>query len=152
MNLFNIYIKKSENEAIEDLAVIKNGFSFTAFLFGVLWFLQHKMWKEFCGLLLVNIVFIYIFNKGWFGVFDIFFLELGLFCIVGLNANYWHEQCLLAHQYQFVGCVFGKNKDEAKLRFISNCFKDGENNNIFCPSISEFKKSSSKNLQQYFTI
>jgi hypothetical protein len=154
MKLFNIYIKKSESQTIEDLVVIKDGFSFPALLFNIFWFLQHRMWKECFGLVLVNAVFIFIFNKGWFGSFDIFALELGLALIISLNANYWYEQHLLAQQYQFVGCVFGKNRDEAKLRFVSNCFKDDEQNNIFCPSISNFKKtkvSTHKDIHQYFT-
>jgi hypothetical protein len=149
MKLFNIYIKKSENQAIEDLAVIKNGFSIFAFLFNILWFLQHKMWRESIALIVVNAVFGFVFHRDWFGTLDMFGLEFGLALIIGLNANYWYEQNLLAQKYQFVGCVFGKNRDEAKLRFISNCFKDDEQNNIFCPSIADLKNT--RDQQQYFT-
>lgn len=153
MKLFNIYIKKSENQSIEDLAVIKNGFSIFAFLFNILWFLQHKMWKESSALILVSTVFGVLFHRGWFGSLDMFGLELGLLLIVGLNANYWYEQHLLKLKYQFAGCVFGKNRDEAKLRFVSNCFKDDNENNIFCPSIGNFKKTKehSNKERQYFT-
>ncbi len=154
MKLFNIYIKKSENQTIEDLVVIKNCFSIFAFLFGIFWFLQHRMWKESFALVAVNIVFGFVFHKGWFGGLDIFGIEFGLMLIIGLNANYWYEQHLLEQKYQFGGCVFGKNIDEAKLRFISNCFEDGKQNNIFCPSITDFQKTkeyTNKDSQQYFT-
>ncbi len=154
MKLFNIYIKKTENQAIEDLAVIENGFSIFAFLFNILWFLQHKMWKESFAFVVVNIVFSLIFHRGLFGGLDMFGIEFGLLLIIGLNANYWHEQHLLVNKYQFIGCVFGKNRDEAKLRFISNCFKDNDKNNIFCPSIANFNKTKehSNKEQQFFTI
>ena len=155
MKLFNIYLKKSDNQTIEDLVVIKDGFSFPAFWFSIFWFLQHRMWKECLGLVLISSIFISVLhNKGWFGSFDTLIIVSGFLLIVGLNANYWYEQHLLAQQYQFVGCVFGENKDEAKLRFISNCFKDEEQNKIFSPSIGDFKRAKAnqyQDLKQYFT-
>ncbi len=153
MKLFNIYIKKTEADAIEDLAVVKSNFSYLAFLFNILWFLQHKMWKEAFALALVDILLIIIGQKGLFGSLDILAIELGLLLIVGLNAGYWYEQYLIKRNYQFVGNVFGKNKDEAKLRFISNCFKgedqDQAQGEKFCPSIINLKQR--KNPSQYFT-
>jgi len=154
MKLFNIYLKKSDSQTIEDLVVIKDGFSFPAFWFSIFWFLQHRMWKECFGLVLVNAVLIFALNKGWFGSLDMLTIELGLLLIAGLNANYWYEQHLMTQKYQFVGCVFGENKDEAKLRFISNCFKDEEQGKIFSPSIGDFKKAKAnqyQDLKQYFT-
>ncbi|MES2677347.1 MAG: DUF2628 domain-containing protein [Pseudomonadota bacterium] len=147
MKLFNIYVKKSETDTIEDLVVVKSNFSYLAFLFGILWFLQHKMWKEAACLTLIDILLIIIGQKGLFGSFDILAIEFGLLLIVGLNAGYWYEQYLRKHNYQFVGNVFGKNKDEAKLHFISNCFKSEDQD--FCPSIISIKQR--KNPSQYFT-
>jgi hypothetical protein len=154
MKLFNIYIKKSDNTAIEDLVMIKSGFSFPAFFLNVLWFLQHKMWKEFFSLVIFNIILITLFQKNFFGDFDFFALELGFLLVVALNANYWYEQYLRQQNYQFTGCVFGKNKDEAKLRFISNYFKDQDQNTIFCPSILDTKNNNKgrSKFEQYFTI
>ena len=149
MKLFNIYIKKSEADTIEDLVVVKSNFAYLAFLFNILWFLQHKMWKEAASLTLINILLTIICQKGLFGSLDVMTIEFGLLLIVGLNAGYWYEQYLLKHNYQFVGNVFGENKDEAKLRFISNCFKNEEQDQAFCPSILNLKQNS---LSQYFTI
>ena len=151
MKLFNIYIKKSESNTIEDLVAVKSNLSYLAFLFNILWFFQHKMWKESIVFLLINAVFIAIFQKNFFGFSDALIIEFGLLLIVGLNAGYLYEKSLMRKNYQFSGTVFGKNKDEAKLRFISNCFKNEEDQGqSFCPSIINLKQG--KNLSQFFTI
>lgn len=150
MKLFTVYIKKSEADTIEDLSVVKSNFSYLAFLFNILWFLQHKMWKEAVALTLVDTILVIICQKGVFGSLDVLTIEFGLLLIVGLNAGYWYEQYLLKHNYQFVGSVFGENKDEVKLRFISNCFKSEEQGQAFCPSILNLKHN--KESSQYFTI
>ena len=153
MKLFSIYIKKSPNQQtgqqeIEDLVVVKNGFSCSAFLFNIFWFVQHKMWKEFATLLLINVIFGIVFQRGFWGGSDPFILEVGLMLIIAINAGYWYGQHLQNHNYQFFGCVFGKNRDEAKLRFIENYFKkDGD---AFCPPIIDLKKPQEP-TEQYFT-
>ena len=150
MKLFHIYIKKSSDQSIDDLTMIKNGFSFFAFLFNFLWFLQHKMWRESLAFVLVSIVFGFIFQKSWLSSFDIFIIQSSLMVMIGLNANYWYEQNLLKKDYQFVGCVYGKNEDEAKLKFISNCFDDKSEANIFSSSIFNLQKSQKP--QEYFSV
>lgn len=150
MKLFNIYVQKAEDDTIKDLVLVKSGFSLWAFIFNILWFLQHKMWRESIGILLVNILFFTIINKISFGGSSSSILEFGLILIVALNANYWYEQHLKNHHYQFLGCVFGKNRDEAKLRFVENFFNQSESNNKFCSSIFNLKKTTK--TTQYFTI
>lgn len=149
MKLFNIYIKKSENDSIDDLALVKSNFSYTAFIFNFLWFLQHRMWKESGSAIVVFAVFIAIAQKGFFSAFDIFLIWIGWAMIIGLNAGYWYEQKLINKGYVFYGNVFGKNKDEAKLRFISNCFKDKEHQ-IFSSSITNLEQALDKTSFKYF--
>jgi hypothetical protein len=151
MKLFNIYVKKSENDSIEDLVVVKSSFSYLAFIFSFFWFLQHKMWKESLVFIVVNSFLALLFHKNFFGSFDFIIMEAGLLAIIGLNCGYWFEQNLLKNKYQFVGNVFGQNKDEAKLRFISNCFKVDEENQPFSPNITDLKPKPKK-TNQYFTI
>ena len=146
MKLFSIYIKKSEANITEDLLGVKSNFSYLAFFFNIIWFLQHKMWRESLVFLLVNVLLILIFQKGFFGSFDFLIIELGLWSIIGLNAGYWYEKYLVKNNYQFAGNVFGKNEDEAKLRFISNYFKNEDQ--TICSSILDLKNNT--NLPKYF--
>ena len=129
MQLFNIYIKESLNQ-IEELVVVKNGFSFYAFLFNIFWFLQHKMWKEFFTILLINIIIGITIQQEWFVDSNATILQLGLILMIALNANYWYGQSLLKQNYQFSGCIFGKNDDEARLKFVTNYFQNNTKNNI----------------------
>ena len=121
---------------IDDLVLVLNKFSPTAFLFNFLWFAIRKMWKESAIFLLIAIGFGWLFYKLNFGALNIFALEIGLLLMVGLNAGYWYEQELLKRGYKFVGNVFGKNKNDAKIRFITNHFKSKTPNKIFSPSIT----------------
>lgn len=118
MKLYNSYIKKTKKGDVKDLIFIKNGFSFTAFFFNFLWFLYHKMFKGVVIVLLVDIFLIKITGIYKSSIFDIFVTFLGTSLIIAANANFWYSKYLKAKGYEFVGCVFGSNRDSAKLRFV----------------------------------
>jgi hypothetical protein len=82
MKLYSALIKKNEEGKISDAKLLKEGFSFFAFLFGPFWFFYHKMWREFFALLLADVAL------GFFVGFDQLFLEISLVFIIALNANY----------------------------------------------------------------
>ncbi|MFT5703787.1 MAG: hypothetical protein ACI9TO_001165, partial [Rickettsiales bacterium] len=103
MNLFNIYIKKSEDETIKDLFVVKSGFSYLAFIFGPFWFLQHKMWKESIIFISVNILLILALQKISLGTLNSVIIETAYLLFVGINAFYWFEKNLIKCNYQFIG-------------------------------------------------
>lgn len=127
MKLYNALIKKNNQGTIEDIILIKEGFSYPAFFFSGLWFLYHKMWKEFAVLALINILFA-VSSKISSG-FDKAALEFAFIFIIALNANYWFcEKLLKTKNYEFIGLVFGDNAANAKLRFIKNLEADHEIN------------------------
>ena len=180
MKLFNIYIKKSEDQKvqasnqenlnnpqnnnlagnsgmIEEISAIKTGFHYGAFIFNLFWFLFYRMWKEALILSVVNLVMVVIYSKGIFTFWDLIIMIFGLSLIMGLNAGYWLEQFLRKENYKFVGCVFGKNKEEAKLRFISNYFKSQDDDvqsqlleQMMSPSILDVKDN--RKAEPYFTV
>jgi hypothetical protein len=149
MKLFYIYVKKSLNQTIDDVVVIKNGFSFFAFTFNIFWFLQHKMWKKSVVLFCINIILGFIASKHWFDGMDILITELGLIVIIGLNANYWYEKKLLKENYQFFGCAYSNNENEAKLKFFSGLLDAKDKSNIFGQSIFNYAK---KQVTKYFSV
>ncbi|MBL6664775.1 MAG: DUF2628 domain-containing protein [Rickettsiales bacterium] len=118
MKAYNILIKRDSSNKIEDLAVIKEGFSFTAFLFGVLWFLYHRMFKEVLILLLVVMLIQQIasFSSG----FDDMLLELGLAVIIALNANFWLIQKLKRDGYEFVGMTKADDIEKARMEVVND--------------------------------
>ncbi len=118
MKIYNALIKKTSEGKIEDIVLLKEGFSFSAFFFSGFWFLYHKMWKEFFVLAVINILFIFFAKIS--SDFDKASLEIAFLFIIALNANYWLCEHLKNKNYEFIGLVFGDNESSAKLRFIKN--------------------------------
>lgn len=115
MKLYSAFIKKNNSNKIQDVILLKEGFSFLALFFNGLWFFYHKMWREFLVLILVNIIFA-TFGEVW-PSFDKFFLEIALVITIAINANNWLAQHLKNNGYQFVGMFFGRDLEEAQLNF-----------------------------------
>jgi hypothetical protein len=118
MKLYNVLIKKNSADEIEDIVIIKDGFSLNAFLFSALWFLYHKMNKEFWILIAFNILFAVAAKIFNFSYIDDLILQTSFFYLVAINANNWLIEDLQKKDYQNLGVVFGKNLVEAKIRFI----------------------------------
>ena len=126
MNIFNIYINKVNDDAIEDIEAVKNHFSFAAFFLNIFWFIHYRMWRETFVLIAVDAFLFLFFSYEIFGLVDVIIIQIWLSLLIGSNASCWYEKYLLKNNYKFHGCVFGKNKAEAKLRFIANYFKAEE--------------------------
>jgi hypothetical protein len=118
MKLYSAFIKRNDSKKVEDVVLIKEGFSFAALLFSNLWFLYHKMWCEFFVLVLANFVFAYFFTL--LPGFDKIFLQAAFVVIVALNANYWLCEYLKKRNYQFSGLVFGHDLTSARISFLKN--------------------------------
>jgi hypothetical protein len=124
MKLYNALVKKNKEGKVEDVILLKEGFSVCAFLFSGAWFLYHKMWQEFLALLLINIVFIFLGN--FYSNFDRIFLQTAFIFIVAFNANYWLCSHLKKKGYELAGLFFGADCDDARLSFVKN-FMVGSN-------------------------
>jgi hypothetical protein len=118
MKLYNSYIKKTEKDDIIDLIFIKNGFSFPAFFFNLLWFLYHKMMRGLILVIIIDIFLIKIYGIYKASATDILLAFISTSLIIAANANYWYGKGLKKKGYEFIGCVFGENKEAAKLRFV----------------------------------
>lgn len=133
MKLYNALVKRNPTGKIEDIVLIKDGFSWSAFLFSGLWFLYYRMWKDLLALIAVNFAFVFLAKIS--SSFDRIFLEFGFFFLIALNANYWRADHLKKKGYEFVGLVFGANQIDAKLRFVEG-LEDEFSEAILNPQIS----------------
>ncbi len=124
MKLYNALIKKTKEGKIEDIILLKDGFSYPAFFLNNIWFLYNKMWKEFVVLLGVSFSFMLLKAMGIFSSSDIFLLEVIFVFIIALNFNYWLVEHLKKQGYEFVGLVFGSDLTNAKMRFVKNLEND----------------------------
>ncbi len=118
MKFYSALIKKDETGSVEDAVMLYDGFSWQAFIFGGLWFLYHKMWREFALILLLNLL---IFHIPALSDFDKIMLEIAFNVIIAVNANYWLELRLQKKRgYKFSGMVGAANSVDAKLRLLQN--------------------------------
>jgi len=120
MKLYNALIQKNKEGKIEDVVLLKEGFSCAAFLFSSFWFLYHKMWKEFFALLATSIFLASLPKFVSLSGFDKVMLEIALLLIVALNANFWLTQNLKKRGYEFVGLIFGTDQVNAKVSFMKS--------------------------------
>lgn len=147
MKLYNVLIKKDQAEKIEDITLIKDGFSWGNFFFSSFWFLYHKMWQEF--LILTLISGFLTGSKIFSGNSDGVLLSFSLLMIVAFNANYWLCEHLKKKNYQFVGLIFGVNLEDARMRFIENLEVDVEvGDSILNPKAHLKQKKEAKKLKK----
>jgi len=121
MKTYNILIKQGSSKKIEDVAVIKEGFSITAFLFGVFWFLYHRMFKEV--LILIVVVFLIQQFTKISSDFDKVAIEMVLAIVIAFNANFWLANKYKNNDYEFVGLVHCDNIEEARMEAIKDLDK-----------------------------
>lgn len=125
MRSYSIFIKKNkENESIDDVILIKEGFNFYASIFNIFWFLFNKMW--ICSFIFISIVslIIYIFCNCI--ALSMIFLIL---IFIGFEANNLLIRKFQGSDYYFVGYSTGNDEKEAKLRFLDNFNKENKDKN-----------------------
>jgi hypothetical protein len=118
MKTYSALVKKNSQEEVEDLILLKEGFSWRAFIFGPLWFLYHKMWMEVAVLIAINFAFALLSKIS--SDLDKILLEISFLFIVALNANYWLNDRLRSKGYEFIGIAFGHDVLSAKLNILQN--------------------------------
>lgn len=127
MKFYNAYFSRDKKNKIDDVVVIKEGFSLTALILGPLWFLYHKMWQEFFTLILLKMAISIMGN--FLPTFDRLVMEIIVMFLVALNANYWYAQSLLKKDYKFLTIIGGLNKDDALFNVAkqhqTTTFRDG---------------------------
>ncbi len=125
MSLYSIYLKKNKKDnKIEDVACLKDGFSWLAFFFGPFWFLYHKMLKEFFILVAVHVIFANLSQNNFLGNIDFLILQIGFAILVAINANFWRALSLKKKNYQFASAIISSNCDLALVKFISHFSAD----------------------------
>lgn len=117
MKIYNVFIKEDKSGKIEDVVVLKDGFSLVAFIFTPLWFAYYKMWREFFVVLFFVFSLQILFAKVamFYGVI----LQIIMVILIAFNANYWlGEHLQKRKKYKFIGAVFGKNKAQARINLV----------------------------------
>lgn len=125
MKSYSIFIKTNkDNGSIDDVILIKEGFNFYAFIFGIFWFLVKKMW--ICSIIFLTIVFLISY---FFCYFIAFAIVLLLLIFIGFEANDLLIKKFQKNNYYFAGYTTGNDEKEAKLRFLDDLNQENEDKN-----------------------
>ncbi len=124
MKPYTALIKKDQNNKIEDVVLLEEGFSLMAFFFNGIWFLFHKMWLNAATIFAINYLLQSLGNAGAFSKIDLIFLEVSFLVIIAYNANHWFSEHLLRCGYQISGFVLASNKAEARIKAVQSLYSD----------------------------
>jgi hypothetical protein len=106
---------------LDDIILVKEGFSFLAAAFHCFWALYQRMWLVSFILLAINIFLIFLETKGYVRLGVLQPIRFGFLLFVGSNFNDWHRYAITKKGYVFQGVVSGKNEDEASYKFLQAC-------------------------------
>jgi len=102
----------------EKAIVLRDGFSFAAFLLTVFWFLWHRMWLEGLAALVIALAATALGTFAGLPLLGtVFSLLISLF--IGLEARNLHVQSLRRRGWRLVCVLDAANAAEAELRYVS---------------------------------
>ncbi|MDJ0895810.1 MAG: DUF2628 domain-containing protein [Alphaproteobacteria bacterium] len=102
----------------EDLVLVRDGFSFWAFLFTVLWALWNRLWWEAAALIVIWVVLSLIMNLLGADDFTQLMVSLGFQILVGFEARDLQRWALARRGWQELGMVSGNSEEAAERRFL----------------------------------
>jgi hypothetical protein len=105
-------------EDVDRLVFVREGFSWLAFLFPVLWLLWHRMWLPLLGYLLV--VLLFRFGGDAFGVSEMGMTLAALMAqlLFGFEANALRRWSLVRKGWSMQAVVEGRNHLAAEVRAL----------------------------------
>ena len=118
MRVFTVHLRRHGLDPDKDVRLVKEGFSWPAFLFSFFWALWHRMWWTALGLFVIVTgaglaVEALIPDPTAQGA-----VMLMLYAAVGFVANDLLRRHLAARGFAEVGPVCGQDRDDALYRFL----------------------------------
>ena len=120
MRLYSVHLRDHGRRADQDLILVKEGFSWPAFVFTFVWALFTRMWWVAIGLF--AIVMLSGYGLVALGVSETVdaIVTVALAVAVGFLGNDLRRWTLTRRGYQEVAMVSGKNAEEATRRFLDD--------------------------------
>jgi hypothetical protein len=117
MRVYTVHMRRPTLDPVADVVLVKEGFSWPAFAFSVLWALWCRLWLVALGLFALEVVvrgaITLLAADVWTGTA----LLLGMMVVMGLIGNDLKRWTLFRRGYLQVGVVIGANLDAAEQRF-----------------------------------
>jgi hypothetical protein len=116
MALYVIQARGEDQASLERATIIKDGFSWPAFIFAQLWLLYHRLWLVLLIWVLAEAAFAFVVlphvTAGTFVAVDVL-----AHLFIGLEGNRL-RQAKAARRAVMVGVAAGRDRDAAEARFF----------------------------------
>ncbi len=118
MRLYSVHLREHGRRADKDLILVKEGFSWPAFVFTFVWALFTRMWWVAIGLFAV--LMLVGFGLAALGVGEVVdaVVTIALAVAIGYLGNDLRRRNLAGRGFQEVAVVSGKNAEDATRRFL----------------------------------
>jgi Protein of unknown function (DUF2628) len=118
MRVYSVHAPPEEPISPEKFLFVKDGFSWPAFFFPVLWVLWHRMWLTLVYYVVFVLVVAWIGRLGGDNIATVFAVLGGV--LFALEANNLRRLSLERRGWREVGGASGRNYDEAETRFFGD--------------------------------
>lgn len=120
MRIYTVHVRTPAARLDRDVQLVKEGFSWPAFFFSVLWALWSRLWLV--ALILFAIEILWGLAAEWLGLHAVLngVVSLGLALAVGFVGNDLKRFGLFRRGYGEVGVVAGRDRDAALQRFFDH--------------------------------
>ncbi len=115
--IYKIFLKRNKDGVIEDLELLREGFSLPALFFQIFFLLYKRLWKQFIICFAIMFVLI-ILRETFVAPFVIVPIQIALCVYIAFEYSDWISNKLLKNGYQFLGYSSGYDEKEAKLKFL----------------------------------
>ena len=120
MRIYSVHIRRHGLDPDYDFAVVKEGFSWPAFLFNIFWALWHRLWLVAVVLFVTPFVVAIASNVIGLAPAGQAVLILGWLVIVGMTANDVRRYFLACNGFVDRGIANGKTMDDALCKYLQN--------------------------------
>lgn len=118
--IYTVYIRAWSASPDREAVFIREGFSWGAFVFSVLWALVHRMWLAALIVFALSVAVSVVTDSLDLDPVTAAACALALALIVGWEANDWRRRALERRGYVNAGVIAATSRLEAERRFFSH--------------------------------
>lgn len=118
LKVYTVHVRPADPGGAEDTVFVREGFSFWAFLFQVLWALYHRLWLVALGFLVIGVAGEVLSGLPGLPEGASFVIGLGIAVLIGAEANNLRRWTLRRRGYKHVDVVAAHDLDEAEIRYF----------------------------------
>ena len=127
MRIYSVHIRRHGLDLDRDVALVKEGFSWPAFLFNIFWALWHRHWLAVATMFAIPLAIATLTKVIGFAPAGQTVLILGWLVIVGMTANDVRRCYLDCGGFVEEGIAAGKSTDDALYSYFQDTAAPSQN-------------------------